>query len=525
MPPDSDEDNFDSDVVPVTVTTGMARPAMLAGRAEIPNLVNDDLAVDAGVKLPENVEPASIEVSVWHDSDKDGVRGTDEGAISAVTVQIVSTPGDVIQAQKQTGSDGKVVVPYLAPGTYYARILARNGYTYTLSNRGTVEALDSDVTSPNGATNSVTIAGGQTDRSLAAGLVLPTVSRPVSLRGKVWLDADGGNTQSEGEAGISAARVELYDATGAMLAFATTGASGEYSFINLAPGSYGVRILPPSGYAYIAQNIGTDDVDSDVDPIEGRSAFVPIASGSSAALDAGVRAPIGVQPGSLSGYAWIDDDRDGIRDSVELFAAGLRVRLFSGRGELLAFETTDAGGYYAFVNLPPGTYYVDIAPPINADPSPAQSIPDTTRDSDLDQYGRTRIVTLTAGQNLRNIDGGWMPEVPTAIVLEEFDAQPAASGVDIRWRTSLEVNTLGFRLLRSRTLRLADAVYVSEDYVIARGAAGGASYELHDPSGAAGDFYWLEETETNGTVNLYGPDPVRATAVDQWRRFLPMIGR
>jgi uncharacterized repeat protein (TIGR01451 family) len=94
---------------------------------------------------------------------------------------------------------------------------------------------------------------------------------------------------------------------------------------------------------------------------------------------------------------------------------------------------------------------------------------------------------------------------PTAIDLLYFEAAEQASSILVRWATAAEIDNFGFRLLRSKTGQLADAVQVA--FVPAQGKAGGATYEYIDQDVALGETYsyWLVDVDTNGVETRRGP--------------------
>jgi uncharacterized repeat protein (TIGR01451 family) len=96
------------------------------------------------------------------------------------------------------------------------------------------------------------------------------------------------------------------------------------------------------------------------------------------------------------------------------------------------------------------------------------------------------------------------PFQPTVVALDLFTAKLTDNGVLVKWRTSLERNTLGFNVWRSMTGNRTDAVKLTTELINAKGATGG-TYEFIDLQGAAGAAYWLEEIELNGISNEYGP--------------------
>ncbi|HEU5090466.1 MAG TPA: hypothetical protein VFT99_23590, partial [Roseiflexaceae bacterium] len=118
-------------------------------------------------------------------------------------------------------------------------------------------------------------------------------------------------------------------------------------------------------------------------------------------------------------------------------------------------------------------------------------------------------VTLTvgrAGDNNHTYDFGFSP-APTAITLEAFLAQHTAAGVNVTWITGSELNTFGFNLYRGTLADGSDAVQVNGVLITARGRGQGATYQYMDSAARQGVtyFYWLEEVETSGVRQRYGP--------------------
>lgn len=109
-----------------------------------------------------------------------------------------------------------------------------------------------------------------------------------TISGMVWNDQDG-NGVREYEPGAYEVTVQLLDANGAVVATVQTWNGGMYSFGNLAPGQYRIRVIPPAGYTFSPQDVGSDDTDSDVD-IGGYSGLVTITGGDTFNIDAGIHA-------------------------------------------------------------------------------------------------------------------------------------------------------------------------------------------------------------------------------------------
>jgi probable HAF family extracellular repeat protein len=111
----------------------------------------------------------------------------------------------------------------------------------------------------------------------------------------VWEDLNGNGVQDAGEPAISGVQVELLDGTGTVIRTTTTSSSGLYLFTELAAGNYSVRFTAPTGYVFTTRDQGGNDaLDSDADPITGRTATYTLASGeTNLTIDAGLVRPAG----------------------------------------------------------------------------------------------------------------------------------------------------------------------------------------------------------------------------------------
>jgi hypothetical protein len=117
---------------------------------------------------------------------------------------------------------------------------------------------------------------------------------------------------------------------------------------------------------------------------------------------------------------------------------------------------------------------------------------------------------------------------PTAIALLRFGAERTPEGVVLSWETGAEFNTASFRIFRSATGDVADAVLITDAPILARGGPQtGASYRWTDASAEdrASYSYWLEEQEIGGGSARFGPARVAARLAASHTAFLPLVAR
>ncbi|NJM41639.1 MAG: hypothetical protein HC853_13210 [Anaerolineae bacterium] len=171
----------------------------------------------------------------------------------------------------------------------------------------------------------------------------------------MWRDLNNDGMQDPGELGIPGVTVTLQTPTGTITT--TTDATGNYTFTNLISGTYAVSLSNlPGGL------LPTYDLD------DGRGPFATLNSATGITLTTGMTrtdVDFGYVPTAfVSGRAWVDADRDGIRDGVELAGvAGVTITLLDASGNVVSSTTTAANGQYTFTNIAIGNYTISETQP------------------------------------------------------------------------------------------------------------------------------------------------------------------
>ena len=144
-----------------------------------------------------------------------------------------------------------------------------------------------------------------------------------------------------------------------MLATTTTDAAGDYSFNDLPAGDYLVAVTDEG------EVLDSFRLTSGLDQIP-----VTLAASDITGVDFGYARDPGT--GIIGDRVWFDVDGDGIQDSDDSGIIGVTVFLFDtgpnlqvGGGDDSLFNTavTGSGGFYAFGDVLPGLYYVDVDNP------------------------------------------------------------------------------------------------------------------------------------------------------------------
>ena len=235
---------------------------------------------------------ASLGDFVWNDSNFNGVQDGGESGVPGVTVTLYNCSDNSIVAVQLTGPLGQYLFDHLTPGSYYVGFSDfPPNFVMTAQNVGANDAVDSDGNPLTGLTSCVTLVAGENNLTVDQGINLPQAS----LGDFVWNDGNFNGIQDVGELGVSGVTVTLYQCSdNSIVAVQLTGASGQYLFDHLTPGSYyvGFSGFPPN-FVMTAQNAGANDaVDSDGNPLTGLTACVTLVAGeNNLTVDQGINRP------------------------------------------------------------------------------------------------------------------------------------------------------------------------------------------------------------------------------------------
>jgi protocatechuate 3,4-dioxygenase beta subunit len=284
-----------------------------------------------------------------------------------------------------------------------------------------------------------------------------------SLGDKVWRDDDKDGVQDANEPGVAGVTITLFrpgfgadglagTADDALpVATTVTDAYGNYLFDNLTPGSYTITVTPPANYQFTTQTNTVDNTagtapiatGSDVNATTGQSYTIVLSAGENERnVDAGLVFNSPAATASVGNRVWLDNGtgggtaNDGIQNGNEPGVSGVTVALWStgpdgiaGNGDdlLVGTQLTDANGNYLFTNVPPTSglqqYYVRFTPPVGmlftsanqgAGAAGTGAAGESDTDSDAGANGITGIFTVTAGQQIVNVDAGIVAQ-PTTV--------------------------------------------------------------------------------------------------------------
>jgi len=386
-------DDKDSDV---DSSTGKSDEITLA-------MGTNDLTIDMGIYSDEL---STLGDTVWYDDNKDGIQDDDELGVNGVKVTLYR------------GSDTVATTVTDARGAYIFRGLKNGIYSigfsslpsgYKISPKDTTDDdKDSDVDTSSGKTEDVNVTTASTNLDLDMGIYSndPSIA---TLGDTVWYDDNKNGIQDSEELGVNGVKVTLYDKDSQVVKTTVTDSRGTYLFRNLIVGTYTVGFSSlPSGYKISDENATTEDKDSDVNPVTGKSDEVVVTKGSdNLDVDMGIYSD-GFLVSTIGDTVWYDDDKDGIQDESELGANGVKVTLLDSDDKIMQTTVTDSRGTYLFRDVISGTYRVEFSSlPSGYKVSKQNQGTDDSKDSDIDPVTkRSGDIVVTSGSNDLDIDMG-----------------------------------------------------------------------------------------------------------------------
>ncbi|MEJ5345452.1 MAG: SdrD B-like domain-containing protein [Chloroflexus sp.] len=352
---------------------------------------------------------AQISGTVWFDTDSDGLFDSGEPGMEGVSVRLIgssSGPGTPVT----TNVNGAFAITGIEPtgltnATYQLCITLPTGFTSTTQGSTLTTDNNSDIDA-SGCTATFTVASAANITYIDAGL-----RGALSIGDLVWEDTNANGIQDSGEQALDGVTVTvLVTTTGNVinttnpsftLSTVSTTASGlnpNYTIGNIPPGStVTIQTVERFGYLLSAANQG------------GNPATDSNAIGSSVTLNANnTTIDFGLYRTTAVGdTVWLDVNGNGLFDSGEPGMPGITITLRDGGGTAVATTQTLANGSYAFSNLTPGNYSLQLSLPAGyATTNNGSGSITVDNDNDFRNDGTTATFTLTSGQALAGIDAG-----------------------------------------------------------------------------------------------------------------------
>lgn len=307
------------------------------------------------------MQEAVIEGLCFLDANYNGYYDDGEQTLPGVELNLYRDSNRKHLNTVTSGDDGVFRFDNMRGSTFFIKALLPKGATFTIG-----------VDDPEG--NQFAGRSGKREQTLEditvadAGTLNMVVGaiRYGSISGTAYLDDNYNAAFDSGEKIVSGLLVTLYDASGEKLITKKTSAKGNYTFEDLVPGEYQIKLVAKDGYVFTAPGSGNIIVGTEEDMGASELFFVPLGEEVSG-MHLGM-----IQPGVVEGMVFADANDNGKYDQDEQGLAGTTVRLMDKTGEVFS-TMVNADGSFAFDTVMPGRYYLRYELPENGVFSPRVS--------------------------------------------------------------------------------------------------------------------------------------------------------
>ena len=295
-----------------------------------------------------------IEGVCFLDANNNGVYDEGDEPLPGVQMHLARQSNNVLLQTVVSGEDGRYSFVGQRGSTFTVRATLPKGCAFAVLGEGE----EGNRFAPNGNKAERKISDITIDNGGHAVISVGAVKFG-SISGRVYFDNNFSASWENGEKAGAEYLVTLCDAQGEKIITTKADKNGNYTFANLNPGQYLLRIKPAAGYAFTA--LGAGNVMQTLPDGSGLSRVLTVGMGENVTgAGAGM-----IVPAVVSGVFFADDNDNGLLDSGEMGLKGSVVRLMNEQGEVFS-KTIDASGEYSFNAVLPGKYYVQYELPANA---------------------------------------------------------------------------------------------------------------------------------------------------------------
>jgi protocatechuate 3,4-dioxygenase beta subunit len=264
-----------------------------------------------------NFRLVTISGQKFEDNNGDGIKNGADAGIAGWQIQLLNATDDSqIGSDAITDVNGNYNFTNIGPGSYKIVEVVQSGWTMTFPANGTYL---------------ITTSSGQNVTGKDFGNF-----ENIAISGMKFEDHDGNGKKDGIDQGLAGWTINLSNGT-TTVATDVTDASGNYSFIDLPPGTYTVTETNQAGWTQTTPN----------------PASIVASSGvNSTNNDFGNFKNVGI-----SGMKFEDENGDSDKTG-DSGLANWTIELRNATNHLVASTTTNATGHYSFADMGPGTYNV-----------------------------------------------------------------------------------------------------------------------------------------------------------------------
>ncbi len=354
--------------------------------------------------------PAQISGTVWFDTNRNGLFDSGEPGMENISVRLVGNSSGPV-ASVTTDGNGAFSITNIEPtgltnANYQLCFTAPSGFAFTTKGSTLTDDNNSDADQTNGCTTSFTVASDSNITYIDAGM-----RGALAIGDVVWEDTNANGIQDSGEQALDGVTITVTVQTNggvinstnpsftySTVSTAASGLSANYSIDNIPPGStVTIQSVSRFGYLLTLANQGSNPA-TDSNAV-GESFTL---NATNLTIDFGL-----YRTTAIGDTVWFDVNGNGLRDAGEPGIPGLTIALRDSSGNTITTTQTLANGSYAFNEVTPGMYSLQLTLPngYTTTNNGSGSI-NVDNDNDFRNDGTTADFTILSGQALAGIDAG-----------------------------------------------------------------------------------------------------------------------
>jgi len=323
----------------------------------------DQVVFDKGITVDEQniglVREAAIIGYCFLDENYNGYFDEGERPVSGVEVELIRQSNSKRLQTATSGADGSFRFGNVRGDTFKVKALLPKDTTYTIRVPGDWDANQFE---PREGKREQTVTGVTVKNGETFNMVIGAI-RYGSISGVVYEDDNFSGSWETGEKIVAGMAVYLLDDSGDVVQVIKTNKNGAYTFENLAPGEYSLKMTAKTGYAFTQTGAGS--VIENRGGGEGQSELFNLKLGQTLNnRDIGM-----IVPAVVRGVAFADANDNGLYDSGEKGLVGTVVSLMQEDGVVDSMKVK-ADGTFVFDSVLPGRYYLRYELPDNGVFSP-----------------------------------------------------------------------------------------------------------------------------------------------------------
>ncbi len=368
----------------------------------------DKINVEWGAVI-ENINGAFVskkcEVGdfVWVDKNNNGLQDTGEPGIGNIEIKLYDIQGFLV-SQTVSSSTGAYKINDISPGKYYLVFKPDKNYMFTIPDFDSVNGSKAIESGDTGITKVFELFSGDKKFDLDAGFI----SKSAIIGDRIWLDENDNDTIDSGEKYLGDIGLELFDSSDSLVSNVFSDNNGKYQFDGLDAGDYYIKLTN------IPDTLSVSSIAGKLSDITGNNG---INSTDMFSLDTGqvlLDMDFGLvkKMGIIGDRVWIDENNNGLQDSIEQGLNGIEIILYNMSGEELAHTTTadfsGQSGFYHF-DVDPGIYFLRFLIPYAYEAVESDMGDDREKDSNINGeygYNTTGLIYVGANGQRRDIDAG-----------------------------------------------------------------------------------------------------------------------